>query len=346
MVNLEVLAETAGRYRLPSSSVLRLLGDAEEITDALLRAVEVPPPNRIEPGHMRRKLEHNGPSPLTFREEELLLGVDDRPLRVVFGTPATRIETVTAALQAAAAEDGAPRLRDHGRRDVAKLAEAVAAAKPGPRTVHLANVEVRDPRLAVKGLHRLLDALTAHAARERGAVSAVLLIDHESLDEWAGLWEALEVEFDGRVRWLALQRWTGRQLETWLDDFMPLDAGKRDRLLGCTGGWPALLEQTMEDLSEKSVEEATDDPDRPARLRTLLRQLDVEDGPRHAVASLLAELDEADAPGLAAVIDNGLTEADVQTALDTLWLERAATFDGASRQYRLDSTVAQALAAD
>jgi hypothetical protein len=346
MVNLEVLAETAGRYRLPSSSVLRLLGGADEITDALLRAVEVPPPNRIEPSHMRRKLENDGPSPLTFREEELLLGVDDRPLRVVFGTPATRVATVTDALRAAAAEDGAPRLRDHGRLEVAKLAKALGGTKPGPRTVHLAKIVVRDLRQTTKGLHRLLDALTAHAARERGAVSVVLLVDDESLDAWAGLWEALEVDFEGRVRWLSLHRWTGRQLETWLDDFIPLDAGKRDRLIECTGGWPALLEQTVKDLGERSVEEAIEDHDRSSRLRTLLTELDVENGPRHAVASVLAEIGEADAPGLAAVIDNGLTEADVQTALDTLWLQRAATFDAASRQYRLDPTVAQALAAE
>jgi hypothetical protein len=286
MVDLEVLAASEGRYRLPAGGILRLLGsNRDEIEERLLtEAANLEPPVKFAPARLRRPLEKSGRparSPLTYSDEEALLGRDGPLVRIVFGTPATRVELVSEALRRCAEAGEWPGLdvvADDRRLDLEALRHRPSSG--GSRTSRKAFVgHVREP---VEGrTDEFLDNLKrlAENLKKRSSPDVVIpIIDHRALHEWVEIQDELELELGGLVEWLELKRWDEVQLRAWLDDLeLPVRTIEtQSEILELTGGWPVLLDRVGERLLEPGVDwrdalEASEkDPDFLLDLRTRL----------------------------------------------------------------------------
>jgi hypothetical protein len=349
MVNLEVLARTAGRYRMPSTSVLRLLGDEAAIRDGLRQEASQDPLDSPSPERLRRALvglERPERSPLTRGDERLLLEVDGAPVRVVFGTPATGVEQVVEALQSAAPE-------------VAPDANVVAAEKPldldvlskrkGPvkrRQITLAPWLVDSAETAGQQLRRYVRSLRDTAANERALVA---IVDHRSISQWSDLYGALELEFEGEVRWLALKRWDTAQIEAWLDELdVPHGQQTPRSLAALTGGWPRLLQAVMEEhrARDRGIDEAANQVNQDSdQLEGLLVGLGLEQLPNaERYLDALRDysyVDDLDPGDLADIAETG-SRIETQQMLDALWLSQAASLTG-ERLLKLEPTVARSL---
>jgi hypothetical protein len=240
MVDLRVFVLHEGRYRLWSPNIMQLLGTEEEIAERLLSDTGREQMSALDASSDRRPLgdaDSHGRSPLSYADERRLLGPEGPSVRLVFGTAATQVENLGAALTACEGSPDWPRLVVHTHKRV-----------PSPRDLSTGSVDdhtvsvapARD--LSAEWLHDRVRQLTEEVPP---GTTVVVVFDADSIEIWEELLTALELDegLAGSYRALQLQRWDSRSLANWLDDIqMPVTSDEeRQRIVDATGGWPALL---------------------------------------------------------------------------------------------------------
>jgi hypothetical protein len=349
MINLEVLIETEGRFRLPSTSVMRLLGDEHQVIDALSAEVERDPFETPSPERLRRPLgdlRSIERSPLTLSDERRLLSPDGPPLRVVFGTPALHVQHVLDALKLAAQADH-PEVSLKIAEARIQLGRVGVGKEPESFSVTAGSLVVDDPEATIAQLRKVATRL---GKRRTGAEAAVIVVDHRSIAHWPTLYEGLELDLESDARWLALKRWDLDQVSVWLEDLeIPVpDRTARARMVDRTGGWIPLLERCACFLRERSwgLDEAlAATVDEPEQLESLVAMLELHRLADDRYLQALMEWPGAmDAGELATIVEPGGDRAVAQELLDTLWLGQATALNG-ERRYELDATVGRALEA-
>ena len=237
MVGLGVLAHAGpARYRMRSSSVLRLLGPKETIEERLITANELEPPSRLAAAELRRALDDRGGrrSPVTEQRLADLLGDEVPQCRLVLGSEATCVENLSEAVSAAVQQsDRMELVQPRSRREYA--AALTAPTADARQRLVLADLSQAADDSAVDGV------LRACAALKASGPSTILVTTPHNIGVWFELFtrklplEAVPVELR-RVDDTGLRIWA---MET---DVPFNDDNGRRRLMEVTGGWPALLE--------------------------------------------------------------------------------------------------------
>lgn len=272
MVNLEVLGTSEGRYRLPATNLLRLLGDREEVISRLEQEVDdEEPPLPVTPDELRRDLagrEAVERSPITFRDERTLLREDGPTVRLVFGTDATHVQRVDRALSSPSLASEWPDVRVvvHPADALPKLAKRISNSHPKDdvRQVHVIRAA---PGTASAEIARHVERFRGSAERKGGRRHLLILVlDAARPERWAELRDLLDAEAEDS-RWVPLRRWTRAQVGVLFNDLNIPAPGPQslERIMRVTGGWPAAVETLvgrlrseqvgLEDLLDRSGEE-------------------------------------------------------------------------------------------
>jgi hypothetical protein len=306
-VNLGVLGVDAGRYRLRTPHILRLLGGVREVENALENAGDFEEPDHFD-AHSYRMAHRDGPdrAPLSIGQITGLLR-PGRLVHVVAGSAALHAERVVASLQAMPSD----------RPDL-----EIRVVRPGEGTFGSAVLRARrhdGHDVIVVDLHaardgaqfdrRLAEARAAVAdSSGEGTLAVVLVTGPASAAGWrrcAG--DDLEL--------VPLRRFDAPAIRQWmLEDSLgfPDDAGQRE-LVRRTGGWPALVGRVVAGLAGPGR-------DRDRTLEDVLRQ--VRDRP----AAFVDDTGVRSDPCLAAawrvlVAENGRETAEDHAALLALFGE-------------------------
>ena len=105
MVGLGVLIETEGRYAIRSSRIGGMLGGPKEIEKKLLEMSEMPGHQELDTGSLRRLDPDHAPSPLTARQEGVMLAAAAPPVQLVLGSKALGVDALAASLEALPDDD-------------------------------------------------------------------------------------------------------------------------------------------------------------------------------------------------------------------------------------------------
>ncbi|WP_346080971.1 MULTISPECIES: hypothetical protein [Actinomycetes] len=242
MVGLGILASDPQGWRLRSSNVLRLLGNQHAIEEALENHDTSKPLTKLTATQARRPIAaDNRISPLT--EQQLArLTTPGNELRIVIGSAATGLGTVTAVLE------------DQQKRAPSKLdpivcstspshyKELLSTGKPGP--LH---------RIVVVKLSRFNDIDKARASLRQaetiqppaGVTRTVVALADACKAEHV----ALAAEFDPDNALIPLRRVTLDGISSWATDVEALapfaETEARNQLMDATGGWPILLDAAL-----------------------------------------------------------------------------------------------------
>lgn len=230
-VDLSVLAEDDGRFRVRTPTVLRLLGTEEQVLDVLYtRTAGMSVPSASDAASYRRPL---GParSPFTERQLGQLFSAGRRVL-VVTGSDALGVRTAVTALEKAHTDAVVPidKIRrchtltaDGIRRDVGKLT--------GNREMLIADATA----LPVAALREFLTAAnTALESRDR-QITVVVVAGPRNAPGWIGWLDRLDRLELGRVDAPGLRLWCDEANLPFHDDESVA------RLHAATGGWPLVV---------------------------------------------------------------------------------------------------------
>jgi hypothetical protein len=327
MVELRVFASDLGHYRLWSPNVMQLLGTKEEIEERLLGSADFHRPTKLDASSDRRAIgasQSVARSPLTYADEQRLLGADGPKIRLVFGTEATGVDQLNRALRACVQSPDWPgiELKEHKRVPPAREVDGSSSDK---RVVHLASVH----GVTTDWLRERMRDLVTHGGDDE---SLLLVFATDTIEVWQEIMADLEVDSDlaGRYRAVQLRRWDRQALHRWLDEAQIPTTGtqERDAVMSVTGGWPVLLEDFVKHARSHD-----------GRLDATLASIDADKdwanklpglvgvdrfGQLEQCARLLAEIGDAcDAATLSEFADD-ISVIDAQRCLDTLGLAQAA----------------------
>jgi hypothetical protein len=240
-VDLGVLATDAGRYRMRTPMVLRLLGTEEEILEALYSAPErLSMPLISDAGFYRRHLPGTSAhSPLTEAQLGRIFGAHAGVL-VVAGSTALSAERVSTALEDAHSERAgrfgqlvqARTLTPDGLRRTIEMLTA-------SRALVIANVRDVKTEMLRDLLWTASDAVSV-AEGSNIAASVVLIAGPANAAAWVGREDLVELS---RLDPIGLRLWCD-------EDGLPYhDDAARAEVLAITGGWPKLMSRVAEHQS-------------------------------------------------------------------------------------------------
>ncbi|WP_143046942.1 AAA family ATPase [Amycolatopsis xylanica] len=246
MTGLGVLApNNDGRgWHLRSANVLSRIGTKGDVEAELVSAAELSVPGEFLVLESRQELPSGRTSPLTAAQTDDALGDHNNQVRVVLGSPATGIELVSEAVEAAASVGDRftlPRIGGSRREFKAQLMEG----RPGEWRVVLDDLVSVAPNeaacLEALELAQTLRPIAAGVTR-----SAVIVAGPEQMPLWRKVFEqdSTDSQVAGTV---LLRRYTAATLQVWsMDTNMFTDKAARARLLRVTGGWPMLVERVQQ----------------------------------------------------------------------------------------------------
>lgn len=281
MVGLGLFAADAGRYRLRSPNVLRLLGSADQIVDQLMQMEDIAPPPAFEPGSHRRPLDpsHVQRSPLTLADEADLLKEGGK-VRLLFGSDAlglgaldrglslmsdahTKVLPLEAALIVRPEEllgripEDAARVILWGRFD----------ELPGAPEARRAAIEVLATRLA---------------RRKKQTVTVVVAMGPAEARSWMTLEPGPRLETEKLAPTMCLKRWSHSMIRRWAEDAnVSPNAFDHQAIYERTAGWPLLTEE----LGDKAVKKTQ-------RLLESIDSLDVDVSRAFAASIRIDDLPE------------------------------------------------------
>ena len=254
MIGLGVLAPNNDQrgWHLRSPNVLRMVGNQQEVVAELLQARSETVPSEFIALATRRELPDRTRAPLTAAQIYDLLGDHAIQVRLVLGSPATRVEQVTDTLRAICAEL-AGRYNLIETRARKQFADALVDGRPGERRVVLSDLFA----LCTKneGCMRLPDdRATARPTTPGVTRSVVLIAGPDQLGFWQ---EALAVGERPGLGLVTLRRLDRPAIHVWSLDTEYFTTPERQlRLLEVTGGWPSLTERAVSLTIEHGSEDA------------------------------------------------------------------------------------------
>jgi hypothetical protein len=231
-------------WRLRSVNVMRLLGTLEQVEDALLEEEEREP-TVLESSEIREPLSATLRSPVTRAQLADLIGSGANQIRLVIGSDATGAEHLAAALDLAAAAFP-PRFDLVKPKNKAQFRRALEdGGADRPRVVFS---DLRD-----KSAEACADSLDAARTVTpwTGTRSVVLLVDARTMSWWMP-YASLEPDPEmAGIEIVPLRRLDRLGIRAWASNHEAAfqDEDSRHRLLGITGGWPALVERADELMS-------------------------------------------------------------------------------------------------
>ncbi|HET9894101.1 MAG TPA: hypothetical protein VFQ44_04150 [Streptosporangiaceae bacterium] len=304
MTGLGVLAPNNDQrgWHLRSPNVLRMIGNQQEVTAELLQASSETVPSEFIALATRRELPDGSRAPLTAAQIYDLLGDHAIQVRLVLGSPATRVEQVTGTLRAICAELAGRYnlIETRGRK---QFADALVEGRPGQRRVVLSDLFA----LCTKN-EGCMEALTA-ALNNRPTTpgvtrSVVLVAGPDQLEFWQ---EALAVGEQPGLGLVTLRRLDRRAIHVWsLDTEYFTTPERQSRLLEVTGGWPCLTERAVSLAIEQESEDTA--------LTGLAEELSTREGAADLVEAVGLTRDE----GLAAAFESILSYAPSGTSVSDL----------------------------
>jgi len=290
MAGLGVLAPNIDQrgWHLRSPNVLRMIGSQLDVVTELMHAASETVPSEFIALATRKALPDGTRAPLTAAQIDDLLGDHANQVRLVLGSPATRIDQVSATLRAVC-EDLAGRYTLIDTRGRKQFEDALVDGRPGERRVVLSDL------VALRTKNEACTASLTAALQQRPTTpgvtrSVVLVAGPDQLEFWQETFEAGEQPGLGMV---ALRRLDRRAMRVWSLDTGHFTTPERQaRLLEVTGGWPY--------LTEWAVALATKHGSEDAALAELAKELDTEDGAAEFVETVGLNEDAS----LAAVVDS------------------------------------------
>jgi hypothetical protein len=278
MVGLGLFAEDAGRYRLRSPNVLRLLGSSELIIDQLLQLEAVPPPPPFEAGSYRRPIEDDKRrrSPLTLSDEADLLKEGSK-VRLLFGSNALGLNLISAAFKEL--EDSHTKV---AQIDVSlalnpdRLIDQVDRWKFTGDGLSSDSVvmwiEMGAFPSKAEEQRKAIEALAARLAKrkKKDAVTVVVILGPAEARTWMSLLGAQRrAETEKLAPVLSLKRWSYSLIRRWTEDGnITPNAVDQQAIYDRTGGWSVLTDRLTDILSKSKGKEkvkealaALDSPD-------------------------------------------------------------------------------------
>lgn len=267
LVGLGVLRRSpnGGRYALRSANILDLLGSDREIEDKLLGTIEALDVDDALSNHAFSE-GVDRPSPLTFRDEKLLISTDARPqgaagaghysVAIVTGSPALGLsaETLCAAMpalgqfetEARGLNGGSGRyevrvLEDAEGKDVADFRQKLTATidkriKDRPLML-LVPLDGHQPLATTLDLIDVAHALAPQAQRIEHRLRILFLLGPQALWRWISRPE-LTGERETQQTFIALERWRTTACESLLYRLgLQSDPSERQRLMDYGEGW-------------------------------------------------------------------------------------------------------------
>lgn len=276
MTGLGVLAPNNDQrgWHLRSPNVLRMIGSQLDVLAELTQAASETVPSEFIALTTRRALPDGTRAPLTATQIDDLLGDHANQVRLVLGSPATRVEQVSATLHSVC-ENLAGRYNLIDTRTRRQFDDALVDGRPGERRVvlsDLAAVGTKDDGCA---------ASLAAALQQRPTIggvtrSVVLISGPDQLGFWQQAFAAGEQPGLGTV---ALRRLDRRAVHVWsLDTGHFITPERQARLLEVTGGWPHLTERAV----ALTVTHGSED----AALAELAKELGTDDGAAELVQAV------------------------------------------------------------
>jgi hypothetical protein len=295
MAGLGVLAPNNDQrgWHLRSPNVLRMIGSQLDVVAELMHAAAETVPSEFIALATRRALPDGTRAPLTAAQIDDLLGDHATQVRLVLGSPATRIEQVSATMRAVCEElAGRYSLIDtHGRK---QFEDALVDGRPGERRVVLSDLVALHTKN--EGCAASLTAALQQRPTTPGVTRSVVLVAGPNQ---LGFWqEAYAAEEQPGLGMVALRRLDRRAMHVWslgTGQFTMPD--RQARLLQVTGGWPYLTEQAV----ALAVEHGSED----AALAELAKELDTDHGATGLVEAVGLTQDDR----LAAAFDTVLVYA-------------------------------------
>ncbi len=289
MAGLGVLAPNNDQrgWHLRSPNVLRMIGSQLDVLAELMHAASETVPSEFIALATRRALPDGTRAPLTAAQIDDLLGDHTNQVRLVLGSPATRIERVSTTLRAVC-RDLAGRYNLIDTRGRKQFEDALVDGRPGERRVVLSDLialSMKNGSCATS----LSAALQQRPTTPGVTRSVVLVAGPDQLEFWQEAFAAGEQPGLGTV---ALRRLDRRTMHVWsLDTGHFTTPDRQARLLEVTGGWPYLTERAV----ALTVEHGSED----AALGELAKELDTDDGGAELIEMVGLNQDE----GLAAAFD-------------------------------------------
>ena len=229
-------------YTLRNPNILLLLGNGEEISQALERPREAP--KKFEPSvfHARQRDTDNGARhrcPLTYEQESILRGQSG--VAVVSGCDAAEIANVADFLSQRVEKQSFQRLTDST--DVAEFRQNLM--KLQPRSANVINV-VLVPQEAAWNAEWLQVATSALERKKTGHLLRVVFVAQPDR-----LWQVMIGFETARVdsewidpEWISIGPWDKVFVRQWLEDnTLPNDRERTDRLMAVSGGWSMVLDR-------------------------------------------------------------------------------------------------------
>lgn len=232
-VDLGILTEDEGSYRMRTPTVLRLLGTVEEVREVLLTASErLTVTSAGDSTSYRRRLTGKRlRAPLTERQIGKIFNARGRVIPVA-GSAALGVELVPACLEQAGSE-GPTRVAAVRRINNANPASVRHALRMTKGRVLFVVDQRHAPPALVKDI-----LLAAEEAFDQSASDATLalVVGPPSAPIWINLAERVDLTRLDRV---------GLRLLCDEENLPFHDDADRDRLLALTGGWPTLVDQVV-----------------------------------------------------------------------------------------------------
>jgi hypothetical protein len=310
MAGLGVLAPNNDQrgWHLRSPNVLRMIGSQLDVLAELMHAASETVPSEFIALATRRALPDGTRAPLTAAQIDDLLGDHANQVRLVLGSPATRIEQVSTTLRAVC-EDLAGRYNLIDTRGRKQFEDALVDGRPGERRVVLSDLIA----LCIKNgscAASLSAALQQRPTTPGVTRSVVLVAGPDQLEFWQ---EAFAEGEQPGLGTAALRRLDRRAMHVWsLDTGHFTTPDRQARLLEVTGGWPYLTERAV----ALSVEHGSED----AALAELAKELDTDDGAAELVEAVGLTQDENLAAAFDTILAYAGSEASVSDLLEAIGL--------------------------
>ena len=282
MTGLGVLAPNNDQrgWHLRSPNVLRMIGSQLDVLTELMHAASEAVPSEFIALATRRALPDGTRAPLTAAQIDDLLGDHSNQVRLVLGSPATRMEQVGTTLRVVC-EDLAGRYNLIDTRGRKQFEDALIDGRPGERRVVLSDLVA----LCTKdeGCTASLAAALQQRPTTSGVTRSVVLV---SGPDQLGFWqEAFAAGEQPGLGTIALHRLDRRAMHVWSLDTGHFTTPERQaRLLEVTGGWPYLTERAIALAIEHGSEEAA--------LAELAKELESDHGAAELVEAVGLTLDE------------------------------------------------------
>ncbi len=304
MAGLGVLAPNNDQlgWHLRSPNVLRMIGSQLDVLTELMQAASETVPSEFIALATRRALPDGTRAPLTAAQIDDLLGDHINQVRLVLGSPATRMKQVSTTLRAVC-EDLAGRYNLIDTRGRKQFEDALVDGRPGERRVVLSDLVAMCTKN--EGCTTSLAAALQQRPTTSGVTRSVVLV---SGPDQLGFWqEAFAAGEQPGLGTIALHRLDRRAMHVWSLDTGHFTTPERQaRLLEVTGGWPY--------LTERAITLAIEDGSEEAALADLAKELESDHGAAELVEAVGLTLDE----NLAAAFDTILAYAALGASVSDL----------------------------